>query len=177
MIEVCARAGAVGGAAGVAPAIAVHRLLQRKWLGLSVAGVDSCTYTAPPQPYRRSVALPPQEMPVTSAICEPRPDAVLPRGASSVSATGFAWSGGGRAISRVDVSADGGRTWTTAKLTAQPHDSSPSRTRSWGWTLWSAEVPLPPAAAVSGGRVELLCKAVDAAYNVQVRGMRAGSRG
>ncbi len=29
---------------------------------------------------------------------------------------GFAWSGGGKAVYRVDVSSDGGKTWTQAKI-------------------------------------------------------------
>ena len=105
-----------------------------------------------------------QEMPVTSAICEPRPGVVLPPGSNSVTVSGFAWSGGGRAVTRVDVSADSGATWTTAELTVRPADDSPSLSRSWGWTLWRAEVPLPPGSADT---VELKCKAVDSAYNCQ----------
>lgn len=101
---------------------------------------------------------------MTSAICEPRAGATLPAGARNVTVAGFAWSGGGRAVTRVDVSADGGRTWTTADLEARPPDASPSLTRSWGWTLWRAEVPLPPGATAGAG---LVCKAVDSAYNVQ----------
>ena len=35
--------------------------------------------------------------------------------------------------------------------------------RAWAWTFWEAEVPLPAAGAAS-----LVCKATDAAHNVQV---------
>ena len=38
--------------------------------------------------------------------------------------------------------------------------------RAWGWTLWEADVPLPPAAA-AGGAVDLCVKATDSAYNTQ----------
>ena len=89
-------------------------------------------------------------MPVTSAICEPRDGARLPPGSSSVTVKGFAWSGGGRAITRVDVSSDGGRSWLPTEIVARPDDASPSQSRSWGWTLWTAEVPVPaPAAAAA----------------------------
>jgi len=76
---------------------------------------------------------------------------------------GYAWSGGGRNIVRVDVSADGGETWTTAELgkgSEQPY------MQAWAWTLWKAEVPVPKSATPSGP-VELVCKAVDRSMNVQ----------
>jgi sulfite oxidase len=82
----------------------------------------------------------------------------------------------------VDVSADGGATWHTAELTTPP--GQPLH-RRWAWSLWEAEIPLAEALAATaaaadssskGGssssrsserKIELLCKAVDAAYNVQ----------
>lgn len=63
---------------------------------------------------------------------------------------------------RVDVSADGGETWTTAELgkgAEQPMH------KAWAWTLWSASVPLPEGA--KEGEVKIVCKAVDAAHNQQ----------
>ena len=57
-----------------------------------------------------------------------------------VDLSGYAWSGGGRGIVRVEVSADGGETWVPASLsqpTGQPLG------RMWAWTLWSATLPLP----------------------------------
>ena len=36
--------------------------------------------------------------------------------------------------------------------------------RSWAWALWEAELPLPQG---HGGKVKLICKAVDANCNVQ----------
>ena len=121
---------------------------------------------------RSDIAPPIQEMPVTSAICEPAPGEALAPGATSAAVRGYAWSGGGRAIARVDVSADGGASWVTAEVTHAPEDASPSRTRSWGWTLWSAEVPLPQPAATqeeppAPRTLELICKAVDVAHNTQ----------
>ncbi|XP_062366913.1 sulfite oxidase, mitochondrial isoform X4 [Cinclus cinclus] len=50
-----------------------------------------------------------QELPVQSAITEPRPGAAVPAGELTVK--GYAWSGGGREVVRVDVSLDGG--WTS----------------------------------------------------------------
>jgi hypothetical protein len=46
---------------------------------------------------------------------------------------GYAWSGGGRRIIRVDLTADGGKTWTSADSLVQDTARHP---RHWGWTLW-----------------------------------------
>ena len=90
---------------------------------------------------------------------------VLPAPIPSPMCEGFAWSGGGRNIVRVDVSADGGNTWHTAELGA---GSDQPYMKAWAWTLWSAEVPIP-AASERGpdNSFELVCKAVDVAYNQQ----------
>lgn len=73
-----------------------------------------------------------QELPVTSVICTPNQgQSVSPRG-GQLSVRGYAWSGGGRKVVRVDVSADGGNNWTPAKL----HNEDNSLHRSWAWTLW-----------------------------------------
>jgi len=52
-----------------------------------------------------------QDMPVTSAIttCRPSPDTP-----GEMLVSGYAWSGGGRKILRVDLTGDGGHTWTQA---------------------------------------------------------------
>jgi sulfite oxidase len=44
---------------------------------------------------------------------------------------GYAWSGGGKGIIRVDVSADGGKNWQSAALKVRPQTSwyAPLRTR------------------------------------------------
>jgi len=66
---------------------------------------------------------------------------------------GRAWSGFG-GIESVDVSPDGGRTWSPAEL---EHDlDSP-----WAWTAWSFEWDAPP------GEHDLWCRARDEAGNVQ----------
>ncbi|MVA99372.1 sulfite dehydrogenase [Nitratireductor sp. CAU 1489] len=55
------------------------------------------------------------EMDVKSVITNPSPQAPVIHGRGRLVLAGLAWSGGGR-ISRVDVSIDGGRNWTTARL-------------------------------------------------------------
>lgn len=104
-----------------------------------------------------------QEMPVQSAIFEPSGSASRPASAApgeELTVRGFAWSGGGRGIVRVDVSADGGETWRSARLLQgkeQPLD------RAWAWTFWEVELPVGTQARSTS----LVCKAVDAAHNSQ----------
>lgn len=55
-----------------------------------------------------------QELPVQSAVLRPLPGEVL--SGPSFEVEGYAVSGGGREIIRVDVSFDGGKTWKEADL-------------------------------------------------------------
>lgn len=95
--------------------------------------------------------LPLSETAVNAVICEPEDGARV--GGRMVTVRGYALTGGGRKIARVDVSRDGGATWTTARITQgdQP----------WAWAFWEAE--LEPAA----GENELCARAVDSAANTQ----------
>ncbi|XP_064473334.1 sulfite oxidase-like [Ornithodoros turicata] len=98
-----------------------------------------------------------EELPVTSAVCYPS-DGSTVRG-QTIQVKGYAWSGGGRKIVRVDISADGGRTWKAAKLKSE----DTSLTRAWAWTLWEIDVPIPEGAE----KLEIVSKAVDSSYNTQ----------
>ena len=85
-----------------------------------------------------------QESPITSAFTEPRPGEAIEGPAQEVTARGYAWAGGGKGVIRVDVTADGGKSWTTADLRHVPqkwnrccllappvrHSCSPSYTAS-----------------------------------------------
>ncbi|XP_064354622.1 sulfite oxidase, mitochondrial [Dromaius novaehollandiae] len=98
-----------------------------------------------------------QELPVQSAITQPRPGAAVPPGELTVK--GYAWSGGGRGVVRVDVSLDGGRSWRVARLAGERQEPG----RAWAWTLWELQAPV----AAGAGELEIVCKAVDSSYNVQ----------
>ncbi|KAK5615671.1 hypothetical protein CRENBAI_023645 [Crenichthys baileyi] len=108
-----------------------------------------------------------QELPVQSAITVPADGAVIDRSNETLTVKGYAWSGGGREVVRVDVSLDGGKTWQVAQLRSgdegQPTEPSPPPGRAWAWKLWELTAPLPPEAE----ELEIICKAVDNSYNVQ----------
>jgi len=94
-----------------------------------------------------------QDMPVTSSITSCQVDAET----GDLLLSGYAWSGGGRKILRVDLTPDGGKTWTQAHTLVQDTARHP---RHWGWTLWEGRV-------AGNGVEEVWSKAVDSNYNVQ----------
>ncbi len=91
------------------------------------------------------------EMPLNSAICTPRAGARLPPGAALL--RGYAIASG-RVVTRVDVSADGGRHWVQAALR---HDEDAAH----AWTFWETLLDLSP-----GGH-ELVVRAWDQAGQTQ----------
>ena len=104
-------------------------------------------------------AAPILELPVTSAISKPYEGETVSADEGEITVKGYAWSGGGRSIVRVDVSIDGGKTWQAASLNQE--ETRPNR--AWAWTLWETSIPLPEEC----GKLEVCCKAVDTSYNVQ----------
>ncbi|XP_077339546.1 sulfite oxidase, mitochondrial [Lithobates pipiens] len=101
-----------------------------------------------------------QELPVQSAITEPKAgQTVTPDSDDKVTVKGYAWSGDGREIVRVDVSLDGGKTWNVAELYGEKRKEG----QSWAWKLWKLEASLP----TEDKEVTIICKAVDSSYNVQ----------
>ena len=102
-----------------------------------------------------------QEMPVQSAISEPKDGASVDASEMEVKVKGYAYSGGGRGVNRVDVSVDGGQTWHSATLTdghLQEHN------KAWSWTLWQADLSIPEQ---HNGQMEIVCRAVDSSLNSQ----------
>jgi sulfite oxidase len=73
------------------------------------------------------------EVALNSDVLVPDDGAHVPAGATEV--CGYAFAGGERFVVRVDVTIDGGRTWTTADLLDdQGH---------WAWRRWRCTVGLP----------------------------------
>jgi sulfite oxidase len=92
-----------------------------------------------------------QELSINSAICAPANGATVPTG--RVRIEGYAMAGGDRDVARVDVSTDGGATWTTATLS--PEGSA------WTWRFWEGRFDLPV------GQHQIVARAVDTAANTQ----------
>ena len=78
-----------------------------------------------------------------SVIVSPLKGAVL--NAGKVELSGVAWSGNG--VSKVEVSADGGSTWSEARL---------DTAETWSWRVWRTELVLHEQ-----GLVTLACRATD----------------
>ncbi len=102
-----------------------------------------------------------QEQPVQSAITFPTHETKFIAG-DIHTVKGYAYSGGGRGIVRVDVSIDGGETWKTAALTEGSHQPLD---RAWAWTFWECDFEIPKE--LENTAIQVICKATDAAYNVQ----------
>lgn len=98
-----------------------------------------------------------QEMSVQSAITEPSPGTRVSPGVLTVK--GYAWSGGGQSVIRVDVSLDGGKSWHEAKLTGE--EQLPGQ--AWAWKLWQLETSVPTGTE----ELNIVCKVVDINYNEQ----------
>ncbi|MEN8682379.1 sulfite dehydrogenase [Marivita sp.] len=75
-------------------------------------------------------------MDAKSVVTSPSPQSPITHGAGPLVITGLAWSGHG-AITRVDVSKDGGKTWETARL-AKPGEKM-ALTRFYLDTEWNGE--------------------------------------
>ncbi|GJE40439.1 molybdopterin-dependent oxidoreductase [Methylobacterium persicinum] len=90
-------------------------------------------------------------MPLNAAICEPARGAALRAGPNRI--RGYALAGD-RAVVRVDVSGDGGRSWAQAALEHDP--GAP-----FAWTFWTVDLDLPP------GEHELAVRAWDSAGQTQ----------
>lgn len=108
-----------------------------------------------------------QELPVQSAITNLEDGSSIDRGMEQVTVKGYAWSGGGREVVRVDISLDRGKTWHVAKLQNGEEGETPALSpppgRAWAWKLWEITIPLPEGAQ----ELEVVCKAVDNSYNTQ----------
>ena len=91
------------------------------------------------------------EVALNSDFLSPEDRATVPAGPVEVS--GYAFAGGRRQVTRVDVSTDAGETWIQAPLLEDQG--------RWAWRLWRASVDLAP------GEHEIIARAWDSAANTQ----------
>jgi hypothetical protein len=114
-----------------------------------------------------------QIQPVTSMICNPPQNTVIAGTPDFIEVKGVAHSFGGSGLNRVDVSIDGGKTWSAGDM-YKPEDLLRKERfgKMWSWNLFSYKAPLTAAhkAQLATGRplkLELVSKAVDTHFNVQ----------
>uniref|UniRef100_A0A671N6G5 Sulfite oxidase n=1 Tax=Sinocyclocheilus anshuiensis TaxID=1608454 RepID=A0A671N6G5_9TELE len=151
----------------------VVRARNVKWLGkIVVSDEESKSHWQQndykgfsPEDFKSAPAI--QELPIQSAITHPAEGTSGDCSDREGTVKGYAWSGGGREVVRVDVSIDGGKTWHVAKLHTSDQEQHPAPPpppgRAWAWKLWEIDVPIPHRAQ----ELEIVCKAVDSSYNTQ----------
>lgn len=93
------------------------------------------------------------EFPITSAMCFPTAQAEVDAGKVIMGGYALAPGRAGLTIAKVEVSADGGKSWTAADFT--------SRAIPFCWRLWRIELDL------AAGPHELVVRAVDSKGNIQ----------
>lgn len=117
-----------------------------------------------------------QEMPITSAITGIHPAGNSTNSTSSkapLTIEGYAYSGGGRRIIRVDISQDEGKTWDQAELINDEYQGS----KAWCWKRWrytgvvnpsnNTATSLDKAESSKPHKASLIVKATDETYNTQ----------
>jgi len=78
----------------------------------------------------------------------------------TVKVKGYAWSGGGNGIIRVDISVDDGHTWQDATLKKVDQEQG----QGWAWALWECDVAIPKG---HSGPIDIVAKATDESCNTQ----------
>jgi len=125
-------------------------------------GPNLKSLSAAPKGYIES--LPPiDHVPVTSAITLPEPGTSV-RPGDTVKLQGYAYSGAGLAVVRVDISVDGGDTWDQATLERASETQGLRSGTAWAWVQWQYSAKIPDSAK---GTHKIVCKAVDDQYNQQ----------
>ena len=92
-----------------------------------------------------------ESLPLNAVICIPQNGQRLEAGPIRIQ--GYAFTGEGSPIKRVEVSADNGTTWTVATIT--------ERSDPWAWCFWETTLDLPR------GPQQLLARAWDASGHTQ----------
>uniref|UniRef100_A0A0N4ZYK5 sulfite oxidase n=1 Tax=Parastrongyloides trichosuri TaxID=131310 RepID=A0A0N4ZYK5_PARTI len=102
-----------------------------------------------------------QEYPIQSAICVPSPNTKINKEDGEFEVCGYAWSGGGKGIIRVEVSIDDGKTWQSADMEQDPDQTVDEM---YAWTLWKTTIKIPEDVK---DNITIVCKATDRQYNTQ----------
>lgn len=100
-----------------------------------------------------------QDMPVNSVIGVPKSESTVKRDEDGrIQVKGYALpSGSDGPITKVEVSADGGKTWADAELIKGQEEAQATKAElKWAWTLWKARVKVE-----QGKNVRILSRATD----------------
>jgi len=122
-----------------------------------------------------------QTLPVQSIICEPLNGATLSGSDDYVVVRGIAWSGAGRGVCRVELSLDGGETFTAAEILPSPGakirsstgpDPQAGQGRNWAWNQYylKARIPEKNLEELKNGQqseMEICVRAIDGDFNAQ----------
>ncbi|CAD6189155.1 unnamed protein product [Caenorhabditis auriculariae] len=101
-----------------------------------------------------------QEYPIQCLVCVPAANTNIEKHDETIEVAGYAWSGGGRGVIRVEISLDGGKTWQSADL---EQDKEQDIEHMWAWTIFRATVKIPEGA----DELQIIAKATDRSYNTQ----------
>ncbi len=104
------------------------------------------------------------ELNINSAIASPLHDEELPIAKNidkTYNVTGYAYTGGGRMITRIEVSIDGGVHWELAKVERQEKPTEYGM--YWCWVWWDYELKVADLV----GCKEIICRAWDESNNCQ----------
>ncbi|KAF2125332.1 sulfite oxidase-like protein [Dothidotthia symphoricarpi CBS 119687] len=106
-----------------------------------------------------------QDMPINSVIGVPKSDSTVKRDEDGrIQVKGYALPSGAEGpITKVEVSVDGGKTWTDAELIkGQDEAEATEADLRWAWTLWNAKVKVD-----EGKDVRVLSRATDKSGSTQ----------
>jgi nitrate reductase (NAD(P)H) len=105
------------------------------------------------------------ELNINSAMTAPDHNEVIDLSPTSMSRTyevgGYAFTGGGRRIARVELSTDGGKHWEVCKINV--HEKPTDYGMYWCWIWWTYDLPVSDLV----GCKEVWCRAWDDANSTQ----------
>ncbi|ORY01636.1 NAD(P)H-nitrate reductase [Basidiobolus meristosporus CBS 931.73] len=100
-------------------------------------------------------------MNINSAFAYPRNNEVVPISQPTYKCRGYAYTGNGSKVTRVELSLDDGKSWILANI--DRHDPSPISKKYWAWALWSYDLPLNKLLRCE----EIIVRAWDSTLNTQ----------
>lgn len=109
------------------------------------------------------------ELNINSAINYPNNGEIMPLNGGTYTVKGYAYSGGGRKVTRVELSFDGGLTWRLCDLDypEERHSFAPSNGKYWCWMFWEYTVDKFEFFNCATNAGELRVRAWDVSSNTQ----------